>query len=266
MEQERNERKEKLEKTLDWIIKIVLVIIIILLLLHNCELIRRGKKLNGNGDVIEIRCDSNGQCDDGKDKDNPKTGDEGKSGSGKYGTSTTGKQAGGTSSSKKGTKPSKKDSGKEDEEEDEPEEFTVFDKKVTWGNTTVVDIFEKPIYGYNRKIAPGDHNAYKFTVKNLTKYNLKYDMTFDENNDYQMDLRYKLKKNGSYVISNYVTYDQLDLTNQLIDSKSSDVYILEWKWLGDESDSTGKDNKDKAAAGVATYKLKIKIEAESING
>lgn len=255
----KDERKEKREKIIDRIIKIVLIIIIILLLLHNCELIRRGKLLNGNGDVIEIKCDSNGQCDD-KDKDNPKTGDNGTGG--KYGTAINGKQSGGSSSSQ-GTTPSKKD---DDDDDDDDEEFTVFDKKITWGSESVLDIFEKPIYGYNKKIAPGDHNAYKFTVKNMTKYNLKYDMTFTEVGNDNMEMRYKLKKNGSYVVSNYVTYDQLDLSSQLINSKSSDVYLLEWKWLGDNSDSTAKDNKDKAAAGVATYKIKINIEAESING
>ena len=73
-----------------------------------------------------------------------------------------------------------------------------------------------------------------------------------------MNLKYKLKKNNSYVISDYVYYDQLNLNDQLLNSKKSDTFYLEWKWVS-------SDNDTEAGKAQANYKLNINVEAESVN-
>ncbi len=147
-----------------------------------------------------------------------------------------------------------------DDEEITDEDFIVYDDKVTWSDSTNIKIFENPVYNYAEKIAPESSNAYKFILKNSTEYNLKYKMSFDETNPYNMNLKYKLKKNDTYVISNYVYYNELNLENQLLNSKSSDTFYLEWKWVSED------DTVDTAAGKAqANYKLSINIEAESID-
>ena len=72
-------------------------------------------------------------------------------------------------------------------------------------------------------------------------------------------MKYKLKKNDTYIISEYVYPNQLDINNYLLDSSDSDIYYLEWKWISSDNDTEiGKDPD-------SNYGLKIKIEAESVN-
>lgn len=152
------------------------------------------------------------------------------------------------------------DSG-DDEEEIVDGDFTVYDNQVTWSDSTDLKIFENPVYNYEEKIAPESSNTYQFVLKNSTKYNLKYKMNFSETNLYNMNLKYKLKKNDAYIVSEYSSFDQLNLSDQILNSKSNDTFYLEWKWVGDN------DTVDTAAGkAVANYKLHISIEAESING
>ena len=76
-----------------------------------------------------------------------------------------------------------------------------------------------------------------------------------------MNLKYKLKKNDTYVVSEYSYYNQLNLNEQLLNSKKNDTFYLEWKWVSEN------DNVDTAAGkAVANYKLHINVEAESVNG
>ena len=147
------------------------------------------------------------------------------------------------------------------EQEGEDGEFTISDKDVTWNDSTEIKIFEDSIYDFDSKIAPESSNTYQFIIKNSTKYNLKYKISFSETNPYNMNLKYKLKKNDTYVVSEYSYYNQLNLNEQLLNSKKNDTFYLEWKWVSEN------DNVDTAAGkAVANYKLHINVEAESVNG
>ena len=76
-------------------------------------------------------------------------------------------------------------------------------------------------------------------------------------------MKFKLKKNDTYLVDHYVSYNSLDLDNMLLNSKTSDTYYLEWKWIGDDDNtdtSIGKSAKDNNIE----YSLKIKVEAESV--
>ncbi|MBR2678612.1 MAG: hypothetical protein IKE63_04265 [Bacilli bacterium] len=154
------------------------------------------------------------------------------------------------------------DGGSDEEEQDEGEitgEFYVNDSNIRWSDSTNLRIFVDSLYNLDGKIAPESSNTYKFVVNNKTAYNLKYSISFMETNPYSMNMKYKLKKNNSYVISDYVSYNQLNLANQVLNSKKSDTFYLEWKWVS-------SDNDNQAGKAQANYKLKINVEAESIDG
>ena len=75
-------------------------------------------------------------------------------------------------------------------------------------------------------------------------------------------MKYKLKKGNTYLVDQYVSYEQLNINDMLLNSNKTDVYSLEWKWVGDNdnNDTTiGKSAKEEDI----NYSLKINIEAES---
>lgn len=227
----------------DLIIKIVLIIIIILLLIHNCNLITTLKNNNskpiktptGNVDIFEISCNKD-TCDD-KNKE------------------TSIPTISSIDNNDK-TIPSKGD----DKEDEEDGDFTVSDNDITWKSTNELRIFNNPVYDMDSKIAPGDSNVYQFVVKNNTKYKVKYSIKFIETNSYNLNMKYRLKKGDTYVAGNsdYVDYDELDQNNININSKESNTYYLEWKWIGTDNDNHLSGIQD-------AYKISIEIEAESTN-
>ena len=110
------------------------------------------------------------------------------------------------------------------------------------------------------KIAPESSNVYQFTVKNSTKYNLKYRIKFIETNEYNINMQYKLKKNDTYIIDHYVRPNEINVNNMMLNSGENDTYYLEWKWISSSNDNSIGQNPE------AKYGLKIEIEAEGTNG
>lgn len=151
-------------------------------------------------------------------------------------------------------------------EPDEDGEFYVNDDDIVkWQNNTDLKIFRDSanISKVNGKIAPESKGTYKFIVNNETKYNLKYKITFIEENAYYMNIRYKLKKGDTYLIDHYVAYNELNLEDVVLNSKDSDDYYLEWKWIGDNDENDTSIGHTASSTDVE-YSLKITVEAESI--
>lgn len=233
MKENKQENENKKKNLINLIIEIILIIIIILLLLHSCGLMykEKNKKVpTGNVDIIEIKCDNTDTCkkESKNDKGNaiptigPVNPDDDKTNEGFV---------------------------VEDNEHDE----------IHWNGAEDLRIFTDPAYEFRRKIAPESSNSYKFVVKNKSNYKLKYKITFIETNQYNINLKYKLKKNGDYIISDYVQYDGVNIKDQTIEVGGEDTYYLDWKWISSSNDThIGRIQAD--------YKLKIEIEAESING
>lgn len=161
-----------------------------------------------------------------------------------------------------GNNPSGGNNESGDEEPIEPDgNFFVNDSDVRWNEETELNIFTDSLYELNGKIAPESSNTYKFVVNNETKYNLKYKISFTEENQYNINLKYKLKKNGSYLVDHYVSYNELNIDNLLLNSNSKDTYLLEWKWVSSDNDT---EIGIKARNIDVNYNLKIKVEAESV--
>lgn len=140
----------------------------------------------------------------------------------------------------------------------ETDTFDVYDDDhtpVTWNGAT-----DAKIFGTSGKIAPESADIYKFVVKNGTRYNLKYKISLIETNPYNINMKYRLKKNDTYLIDHYVSANEVNVSEILLNSNATDTYYLEWKWVSSDNDTQiGKTLN-------ANYGLKIKVEAESTNG
>ena len=117
---------------------------------------------------------------------------------------------------------------------------------------------------YTNKIAPGVSNTYHFVVHNSSKMELKYYVEMYENSEYQVNLRYRLKRNNNYVIgndNNWVTADELKTAFKNIKDSSSDNYSLDWKWFDNDNVADTKAGKNM----TSLYKLNIRFYFEAID-
>ena len=228
----------------DLIIRIILIAIIVFLGIHNCNLLKtikdnEKKTPTGNVDIFEILCDKDTcKVEDNTNKTNPTDNN--------LQINTTKKDTSSTST---------------DNTNDETEEldgFYVKDRQITWQSTNELRIFTNPMYGKNGTIAPEDTNVYQFVIKNNTDYDTTYSIEFIENNPHNLNMKYKLKKGDTYIVSDYSDYSALDQTDIAISKKGSDTYYLEWKWVGSSNDNDYADIDN-------AYDLSIDIKAETID-
>ena len=125
-----------------------------------------------------------------------------------------------------------------------------------------LQMFENPSYEYTNKIAPGSHNIYQFVVHNSSTMNLKYKITMYEQTPYKVNLKYRLRRNGYYLLGgydNWITADELVTSFSTLNASKNDVYHLEWKWFDDDYNDTiaGENMRD-------VYKLFIRFYFEEI--
>ena len=127
-----------------------------------------------------------------------------------------------------------------------------------------LDIFSNAAFKFTNKIAPGVSNTYHFIVHNSSNMNLKYYIEMYEDSEYQVNLRYRLKKKNSYVIGDdntWVTANELKTAFEYISDSSSDSYSLDWKWFDN-------NNKADTIAGEnmkSLYKLNIRFYFEAVD-
>lgn len=129
-------------------------------------------------------------------------------------------------------------------------------------------IFDYSAYEYdpstlvNGKIAPGVSNTYYFVVHNSSDTNVNYNILMYEESQYQVNMKYRLKKNDQYVVGNdeeWVNAEKLKTELSKLNISSSDKYALDWKWFDDDENDTiagSKMNED--------YKLNVRIYFEAI--
>lgn len=232
--------KENKINIFDLIVKMVLIIIIIVLLLHNCSLMKKTsddkkttKNPTGNVDVFEIQCDREA-CNVNPDIDVPVINEPDN-----YNTIPV--------------------NGGSDSIVDDNNELVVSDNNITWTSTNNLRIFSNPIYDMEQKIAPESTNTYQFVISNNTKYNVKYSINFLETNNFNINMKYRLKRENEYVAGNdntWVDYAELNLNDISLASLSNHTYYLDWKWESSDNDTLIGNSID------ASYKLDIKIKAE----
>lgn len=141
--------------------------------------------------------------------------------------------------------------------------FDVYDKDhtpLTWNGSNDLNIFTKSAYAMEGKIAPESSNVYQFMIRNTTDYKLKYKINFIETNSYHINMKYKLKKNDTYLVDHYVSANELNIDNMIINISENDTYYLEWKWISSDNDNSIGANPE------AKYGIRIEVEADGING
>lgn len=251
MEEEKNNSKTRKEKIIRF--TMVIILILIFLLLHSCFNIGTVNDLipTGNIDIFDIKIDKS-CCDDTKSCDcncNKTTKKKEKNTTKK--TQTTQKQ---TEKTKEVTKEVI------DEPEEEIEDARILDDDGKYNNSTELRLFSNPAYEFRELIAPTSTNVYQFIVRNSNDFNIEYNLIMTEENEYDINMKYKLKKDGVYVAGDedtWVTYEDLGLSEQPLNSNSRNVYQLEWKWFESSNDtSIGTIDAD--------YKLKISFYGEEV--
>lgn len=117
----------------------------------------------------------------------------------------------------------------------------VYDRDTAYSTHTDLNIFKQTsYYVVDDRIAPTSENTYQFVIRNNNDFHIKYDLEVTEKNIYNINMRYRLKQNGKYVVGNdneYVTADELDRYNIGLSNNSYDVYTLDWKWVEGENDT-----------------------------
>jgi hypothetical protein len=140
-------------------------------------------------------------------------------------------------------------------------EFEAYEKGKAWESINNLNIFANPMYDMEPKIAPESSNTYEFVVRNNTNYNLVYEMQFIETNDYNINMKYRLKKGNTYVAGDentWVKANEINISNLKLDSSNKETYYLDWKWFSSDNDTEIGKQKN------VGYKLDITIKAESI--
>lgn len=133
----------------------------------------------------------------------------------------------------------------------------VSDDYSIWGNKKL-RIFSNPAYQYTSKIAPNSSNSYVFVVRNNNDFDIVVDFDIVEENNYDINMKYKLRSKGRYLVGNENTYEDVSKLNQqniTIKAKESISYILDWKWIDSENDTEIGETIE------ANYKLTINIGA-----
>lgn len=104
---------------------------------------------------------------------------------------------------------------------------------VDWYVNRKINIFENEYFNNSAKLAPGTSSEYKFMVINRRTTKVKYFVKFSDKNDYNINIKFRLKKGNEYIAgdaNNYVLSSELDTTNFILNPSDRDLYTLEWKW------------------------------------
>ncbi len=130
--------------------------------------------------------------------------------------------------------------------------LTVGDNNQVWKQNTELKIFNVPT------IAPGDSGIYDFFINNNTNGNVMYNIVFNEENLYNVNMLYKLKRNGKYIAGSsteWISYSNLNIGEKVLNSKNNDYYTIEWKWVDSDNDTAV------GRTPGATYRLNVAIKA-----
>ncbi len=129
----------------------------------------------------------------------------------------------------------------------------VSDELLTWRAINKLNVFKNPVYKMEEVIAPGSSNSYSFVIKNNSDCDLTYSLTFLEKNEFDINMKYRLKKNDEYIIEDWVSGDELVSDEEVLNSGKEDKYLLEWKWFDNYNDTSV------GAVEEANYSLSIEI-------
>lgn len=142
---------------------------------------------------------------------------------------------------------------KDKEPADDSNDVVINDSDITWLTSNQLKIFKNPVYEMSEIIAPGSSNAYHFAIKNNGDCNFIYQLQFQEQNEFNINMKYRLKRNNEYIDKSWVSYDKLFKDEISLKKGQQDDYILEWKWVESINDTEVGSNIS------SSYNLKIEV-------
>ncbi len=137
-------------------------------------------------------------------------------------------------------------------------ELEVFDSDIVWDEENELQIFKNPVYEMEEIIAPGSSNSYRFSIRNRANCNLEYELTFIENNPFDVNMKYRLMVNNQYVSTEWMDIEDISKIVEKLDNDSQDDYYLEWSWIESNNDTKVGSNIE------AYYHLSIQVVGKQI--
>lgn len=135
----------------------------------------------------------------------------------------------------------------------------ITENEIEWGKIVDLDIFSNPEFDNKKMIAPKSTSTYKFAIENKTNKQVVYNILMNETNEFNINMKYKLKLDNVYIIGDETTFvdvDEMNLNNIIVMPNSTNLYTLEWYWEEDENDTSIGER------AYAEYKLNIKIDSQ----
>ncbi len=114
-------------------------------------------------------------------------------------------------------------------------------------------------------VAPYDNGVYKFDIVNEKNGKISYDLSITETNEDKVNIKYKLKNNGNYIIgqNGWVKYDQIVLDDIKINGAETHEYELEWMWV---SEDNAADTQIGLKPNRSKYSMTINMSAIELEG
>lgn len=126
---------------------------------------------------------------------------------------------------------------------------------------TRLNIFENEKFGGKKIITPKSKGEYSFCIKNVADKDVSYDINFEDEMTYHINMKYRLKIDNLYVKGNeneFINIEELNLEDIIVTKKSLNLFTLEWYWEDDDTlDSIVGSSKENEH-----YTLNLEIRAE----
>lgn len=129
-------------------------------------------------------------------------------------------------------------------DENMKDNIIIYDEQVKYTDNIKLNIFtHKSYYVKNDAIAPNTQNSYQFIIRNNNDFAIKYNLKMEEENAYNINMKYRLKLDGKYILGNdreWVTANELIQNGLVLADKSYNVYTLDWKWFESDNETDTK--------------------------
>ncbi|HJA02283.1 MAG TPA: hypothetical protein H9797_02760 [Candidatus Gallimonas gallistercoris] len=129
-----------------------------------------------------------------------------------------------------------------------------------WTYIENLPIFENDYFD-REAILPGMRGEYRFILENCNNYALTYAIACTEENDFDIDIRYRLMRDGHHLAGEegYEETEALHFEELTIEANSSAFFVLEWYWADDDPIDT------EAGENGAEYTFTFAVEAARLD-
>ena len=129
-----------------------------------------------------------------------------------------------------------------------------------WKYIENLPIFENDYFD-REAILPGMRGEYRFILENCNDYALTYAIACTEENDFEIDIRYRLMRDGHHLAGEegYEETEALHFEELTIEANSSAFFVLEWYWADNDPIDT------EAGENGAEYTFTFAVEAARLD-